>query len=65
MPVVKGGGVSSFVFAFTEPVLAPVRKFIDRSPLGGPGLMFDFSPIVAFFLLRFMRSFLESLLVLL
>ena len=65
IPVIRGGGIAEFVFAFTEPVLAPVRKYIDRSPLGGPGLMFDFSPVVAFFLLRFLRNLLESLLLLL
>jgi len=60
MPMVRGGRFVELIFAFTEPVLAPVRKIIDRSPLGGPGMMLDFSPIVAFVLLGFLRSFLLS-----
>ena len=65
MPLLRSGSIGAFVYAFTEPVLAPVRMFIERSPLGGPGLMFDFSPIIAFFLLRLIRQLLESMLVLL
>ena len=57
MPMFGGGGIVGFIFAFTEPFLSPVRKLIDRSPLGGPGMMLDFSPIVTFFLLRFLQSF--------
>jgi len=62
MPMFRGGRIASYVFAFTEPILAPIRKLIDRSPLGGPGMMLDFSPIVAFFLLGLLRSFLLSFL---
>ncbi|MCL2224875.1 MAG: YggT family protein [Defluviitaleaceae bacterium] len=40
------------LFAFTEPVLAPVRKLVQRSPLGGPGMVLDFSPLIVFLLLR-------------
>ena len=61
MPMFAGGGLGSFIFAFTEPFLSPVRRLIDRSPLGGPGMMLDFSPIVSFFLLRLLHSFLTSM----
>ena len=63
MPMFRGGAIVSFIFAFTEPFLAPIRKLIERSPLGGPGMMLDFSPIVAFFLLGLLRSFLLNLLI--
>ena len=62
MPMIRGGRLVEFVFAFTEPFLSPIRKLIDRSPLGGPGMMLDFSPIVAFFLLSLLRSFTMSML---
>ncbi|MCL2405764.1 MAG: YggT family protein [Defluviitaleaceae bacterium] len=62
MPMVRTGRVVAFIFAFTEPMLAPVRMLIDRSPLGGPGMMLDFSPIITFFLLRLGQSFLVSVL---
>jgi len=61
LPMIRGGRLVEFVFAFTEPFLAPIRKLIERSPLGGPGMMLDFSPIVAFILLRLISSFLLSL----
>jgi len=60
MPMFRDGRIVSYIFAFTEPFLAPIRKLIDRSPLGGPGMMLDFSPIIAFFLLITLRSFLLS-----
>jgi len=63
MPMFRSGGIVSFIFAFTEPFLSPIRRLIDRSPLGGPGMMLDFSPIVAFFLLGLIRSFLLNLLI--
>ena len=62
MPMIRNGSVVSFIFAFTEPMLLPVRKLMDRSPLGGPGMMLDFSPIITFFLLDFMRRFVVNLL---
>jgi len=61
MPIVRGGRIIEFLYAFTEPILAPIRKLIDRSPLGGPGMMLDFSPIIAIFIISLIRSFLLSL----
>ena len=58
MPMFRGNRLVMFIFAFTEPFLAPIRRLIDRSPLGGPGMMLDFSPIILFFLLGLARSFL-------
>ena len=59
MPMFRGPFVN-FVYSFTEPVLAPIRRLIDRSPLGGPGILLDFSPIIAFVVLRWVG---EALLV--
>ena len=55
MPMFQGR-IVSYVFALTEPILAPIRKVIMRSPLGGPGMMLDFSPIIAFFLMTLGQS---------
>jgi len=63
MPMIRGGRLVDLLFAFTEPILAPLRRLIERSPLGGPGTMLDFSPIAAFVLLHFLRLFLLSLIV--
>lgn len=46
------------LYAFTEPVLAPVRRLVQRSPLGGPGMVLDFSPLIVFMLLRLANSIL-------
>ncbi|MCL2360921.1 MAG: YggT family protein [Defluviitaleaceae bacterium] len=64
MPMIHGGGLAGFIFAFTEPILAPVRRLVDRSPIGGPGMMFDLSILVAFILLRLLRIFLNEILML-
>ncbi|MCL1863681.1 MAG: YggT family protein [Defluviitaleaceae bacterium] len=50
------------LYAFTEPVLAPIRKLVHRSPLGGPGMVLDFSPLIAFILIRLVNNFLTNFL---
>ena len=50
------------LYAFTEPVLAPIRNLVHRSPLGGPGMILDFSPIIAFVLIRFVSSLIDNFL---
>ena len=62
LPMIRHGRVVAFLFAFTEPMLAPVRRLVDRSPLGGPGMMLDFSPIITLFLLALLRSFIRNML---
>ena len=47
--------VVRLVHDITEPFLAPLRRFIP--PLGG----FDFTPIVALFILDFLRRLIVSL----
>lgn len=42
--------VSRFIINITEPVLAPFRRLLDRSPIGGG--MFDFSPVIAILFIR-------------
>jgi YggT family protein len=61
-PNVRGRWVF-YVYRVTEPVLAPIRKVIQRSPLGGPGMIIDFSPIFAFLLIFLLRDIIINLLV--
>ncbi|MGM0419584.1 MAG: YggT family protein [Bacillota bacterium] len=49
-------GAINFVYGVTEPILKPIRELLPTSGMG-----IDFSPIVAFFLLRIARSILMSL----
>ena len=63
--VALGGGAGSitrFVYAITEPVLAPIRAIIAKSPLGGAGMMVDFSPLIVFLLIDLVRIVLINLL---
>lgn len=43
--------VTQFLIRATEPVLAPIRKFLPYSSI-------DFSPVIAFLVLIFIKSFL-------
>ena len=52
LPMFHGSRFAELLFVLTEPILGPIRKLIQRSPLGGPGMVIDFSPIIAFVLLR-------------
>ena len=47
--------IVQFLYRVTEPILAPIRRII---PLGN--LTFDFSPIIAFLILMFLRYFLVN-----
>lgn len=52
-PVVK------FLYQITEPVLRPIRNLLPR------GTMFDFSPLIVFILLPFVRNLVLRLLLML
>jgi YggT family protein len=57
-PMSRDNKFMELLFALTEPVLAPIRNLVNRSPLGGPGMVIDFSPLIAFILLRLLRNIL-------
>lgn len=50
------------IYTLTEPLFSPVRKLLNKSPLGGPGMMLDFSPIIVLFLIRIAESVITSFL---
>ena len=56
------GKIFSILSAFTEPIVSPIRRLIQRSPLGGPGMMIDFSPMLAFLAIRLITTFLANFL---
>jgi len=56
IPIGRDNPVIRFIYALTEPILAPIRNMLRKSPLGGPGMILDFSPIIAFFLIRFILN---------
>ena len=49
-------GLLHIAHVLTDPIVSPIRNLIRRSPLGGPGMMLDFSPIIAYFLILFVRN---------
>jgi YggT family protein len=62
-PMARGSRLMEMLFFLTEPILVPIRKLVQKSPLGGPGMIIDFSVLIAFVLLRLAQSFVISLLV--
>jgi YggT family protein len=63
-PMVHGSKPVRLLFSLTEPILAPIRGVIQRSPLGGSGMVLDFSPIIAFFLLQLVQVVLIEIIML-
>lgn len=48
LPIGRNNPAVQFLWMLTEPILAPIRRLLQNSPLGGGGMMLDFSPILAF-----------------
>jgi len=46
------GGIFYFLAIVTEPFVSPVRRLLNRSPLGGGGMMIDFAPMITLILMR-------------
>jgi len=56
VPTNPHGGIKRFFRAMTEPMLTPIRRLLQKSPLGGPGMMIDFSALFAFLMLHFLNN---------
>ncbi len=57
IPGAKQSVVGEFIGNLTGPILNPIRRILYKSPLGGPGMMIDFSPIFAFMILNIIQNF--------
>ena len=71
-PEPRSDGFRQIYFGFlriahtlTEPIIGPIRSLIQHSPLGGPGMMMDFSPIIALLLIRTVQTVLMSIVIIL
>ena len=62
LPNMRGGVFGQLLYALSEPILGPVRKLLQKTPLGGPGMMLDFAPIASFLLLWFAETLIIGLL---
>jgi len=48
------------IYALTDPIILPIRALIAKSPLGGPGMMLDLSPFIAYALIELLRMVIVS-----
>ena len=55
LPVGRDNALVRMLFTLSEPILGPIRAALRKSPLGGPGMMLDFSPVIAVFAIQFVR----------
>ncbi len=55
IPMSRNNSISQVLYTLTEPILGPIRGMMDRSPLGG-GMMIDFSPLIALFVMRVVQK---------
>ncbi|MDK2798631.1 MAG: YggT family protein [Clostridiales bacterium] len=53
LPIDRYNPIIQFIYSITEPILAPIRSIVNRSSIGG-GMMFDFSPIIAWLLIEYL-----------
>jgi len=48
------------VYALTEPLLAPIRALLRKSPLAGPGIPLDLSPFVLFLIISLVKNIVKG-----
>lgn len=58
-PNLRYSKITGFIYQLTEPILAPCRALLDKLGLGMG--MVDFSPILAYMILRFVQMLVYSL----
>ncbi len=51
VPGARSSQLGKWLDFLVEPILGPIRRMIYKSPLGGPGMSLDFSPIIAYLIL--------------
>lgn len=56
LPIPRDNFIIQGLYNFTEPVLSPFRRLLDKSPIGGTFL--DFSPVLAIILIQFLITIL-------
>ncbi|MFA6309325.1 MAG: YggT family protein [Clostridia bacterium] len=61
LPISGNNQFVNLLYRVTEPILVPIRKILNKTPLGH-NVMFDLSPIFAFLALGILRNILYSIL---
>ncbi|MDO5389141.1 MAG: YggT family protein [Clostridia bacterium] len=57
LPINRNNFFIKIIYSLTEPIMGPIRNLIEKSPLGG-GMIIDFSPVIAYFVIYFIYSIL-------
>jgi len=52
IPPLRDSAFGRLVYSIYGPIMSPIRRIMSKSPLGGPGMMIDFSPIIALFFIE-------------
>lgn len=60
LPLSGNNQFVNLLYRVTEPILSPIRKIINKTPLGNY-VMFDLSPIFAFLAIGILRNILWSI----
>jgi len=60
IPIPRDNNIIRLLYQITEPILAPLRSIIQRSALGS-SMMLDFSPVLAFLIISFLRNLVFNL----
>ncbi len=61
LPISRDSKLIYLLYQITEPVLTPIRSIVQRSSFFS-GIMIDISPIIAFLLIRIVRTIVFNLL---
>jgi YggT family protein len=60
LPLNRDNKLMAYIYRITEPLMAPIRQMLARTPIGGG--MIDFSPIVVFLLISIVRRLINGML---
>lgn len=55
IPISRDNQLIRLLYQITEPILAPLRNLLEKSPIG-KNSMFDFSPLIAFLIIGLIRN---------
>ncbi|HEX3029422.1 MAG TPA: YggT family protein [Clostridia bacterium] len=58
LPIPRDNQLIDLLYKFTEPMLAPVRKLVEKSSMGNNAFV-DFSPLIVLLLIAFVRFLLR------
>lgn len=55
LPIGRDNPLIRTLYQLTEPILGPIRRLVEKSPIGA-NMMFDFSPLIVWLLIRVIRN---------